>query len=803
MWQIKQGKDAMSDTPEKEMTGPVILEPGSQITLPVLPVKNTVLFPYLFLPLSVGRPKSVAAVEAAIASEDKTLCVVAQRSPDVEVPGVDDLYTVGTRAVIKKLSRAEGGIEILVQGLDRVRVIELVQTNPFIAAKLEVLPIPAGEGPEVEALYREVQEAARRIVELSQPELQPHLMQIIQQSPSPAWLAYMLASMLSLDLQKEQALLEADSLKDLLEKLHGFLVQEIQVLEIRKKVKERAMSEMTKEQREYMLRQQLRAIREELGEEAPELEDLKKKLEEADLPDYVRKEAERELRRLEHIPSISPEYQVIRTYLELVLELPWKVSTQDNLDIENARRVLDEDHYDLEDVKNRILEHLAVMRLNPEAHGPILCFVGPPGVGKTSLGRSIARALGRKFERMSLGGLHDEAELRGHRRTYVGAMPGRIIQAIRRAGVNNPVVMLDEVDKIGRDFRGDPAAALLEILDPAQNHEFRDNYLDLPFDLSRVFFICTANTLYTIPRPLLDRMEVLRLAGYTPEEKLMIARRYLVPRQLKEVGLSEALIDFTDEAIRYIISRYTREAGVRELERMIGRVIRRVAVKVAEGRQEKTIVTPDNVHEFLGPERFPADLPRPVLPPGVVAGLAWTEWGGEVLYVEAVKLPEGKGVRVTGSLGPVMRESAHAAFSYIWAHASEFGIDPREFKSNGVHVHVPAGAVPKDGPSAGVAIATAIASAFSNIAADPRVAMTGEITLSGLVLPVGGIKEKVLAAHRTGMKCVILPDENRKDLEEVPEEVRQSLEFVFVNEIHQVVQRALPGLAARLAAAAS
>ncbi len=789
-----------SETGQKEV--PVVLEPGAQIVLPVLPVRNTVLFPYLFLPLSVGRPKSVAAVEAAIASEDKTLAVVTQKRPDIETPTADDLFPIGTRGVIKKLSRTEGGMEILVQGLDRLKLVAVEATEPYIKARFEVLPLPAGGGPEVEALYREVQEAARRIVELSQPELQPHLMQIVQQSPSPVWLAYMLASMLSLDDQKELALLEADNLKELLERLHQYLVQEIQVLELRKKVKERALSELTKEQREYMLRQQLRAIREELGEEMPELEDLRRKLEETDLPDHVRAEAERELRRLEHIPSMSPEYQVVRTYLELILELPWKVATQDNLDLDHARRVLDEDHYDLEDVKRRIIEHLAVMRLNPEAHGPILCFVGPPGVGKTSLGRSIARALGRKFERMSLGGLHDEAELRGHRRTYVGAMPGRIIQAIRRAGVNNPVLMLDEVDKIGRDFRGDPAAALLEILDPAQNHEFRDNYLDLPFDLSRVFFICTANTLDTIPRPLLDRMEVLRLAGYTSEEKLAIARRYLLPRQLKEVGLEGSLIELPDDTIRYIISRYTREAGVRELERMIGRVVRRVAVQVAEGKRDRTVVTPENVHEFLGPERFPADLPRPKLPPGVAAGLAWTEWGGEVLYVEAVKLPRGKGVRLTGSLGSVMKESAYAAFSYVWSHAKELGLDPAEFRENGVHVHVPSGAVPKDGPSAGVAIAAAIASVFAQVPADARTAMTGEITLSGLVLPVGGIKEKVLAAHRTGMHCVILPEENRKDLEEVPKEVRESLEFVFVQDVRSVLERALPGLASRAVAAA-
>ncbi len=780
---------------------PSALEPGAQMTLPLLAVKNTVLFPYLFLPLSVGRAKSVAAVEQAVASEDKTLVVVSQKSPDVETPGPDDLHRVGTRAVIKKLSRADGSMELLVQGIDRVRILAFTREEPYLEARVELLPVPAGEGPEVDALYREVEAAARRIVELSQPEVQQHLIQIIQQAPSRIWLVYMLGSMLTLDTDKEQALLEADTLKDALELLLRYLNEEIQILELRRKIAERARSEMTKEQREYMLRQQLRAIQEELGETAPELEDLRKRIAEADLPENVRTEAERELSRLERIPTASPEYQVVRTYLELIVELPWNKSTQDNLDIEHARRVLDEDHHDLERVKERILEHLAVMRLNPQAHGPILCFVGPPGVGKTSLGQSIARALGRKFERMSLGGLHDEAELRGHRRTYVGAMPGRIIQAIRRAGVNNPLLMLDEVDKLGRDFRGDPAAALLEILDPAQNHSFRDNYLDLPFDLSRVFFICTANTLDTIPRPLLDRMEVLRLAGYTPEEKLVIARRYLIPRQLKETGLPAELVELPDETIRAIIMRYTREAGVRELERTIGRVFRRVAVKVAEGRRERTVVRPEDLTEYLGPERFAPEQLRRKLPPGVVPGLAWTEYGGEVLYVEAVLLPESEGVRLTGSLGEVMKESAYAAYSYVWSRAERYGLDPRQLKRSGVHIHVPAGAVPKDGPSAGVAMLTAIVSVLTAVPADPLTAMTGEITLSGLVLPVGGIKEKVLAAHRVGMKRVLLPEQNRSDLEEIPQEVQEAIEFVFVSEVEDALRVALPGLADRLTVA--
>jgi ATP-dependent Lon protease len=566
---------------------------------------------------------------------------------------------------------------------------------------------------------------------------------------------------------------------------------------------------MTKQQREYMLRQQMQAIQEELGEMSPEkaeVDDLRRRLAEAELPDEVRKEADRELNRLERLPPAAPDHQVIRTYLDFILELPWRKSSPEVLDqpvetqnmLAHARRVLDEDHYDLQDVKERILENLAVLKLNPKAKAPILCFAGPPGVGKTSLGQSIARALGRTFERLSLGGLHDEAELRGHRRTYIGAMPGRILQALRRAGVNNPLVMLDEVDKLGRDYRGDPANALLEILDPAQNNTFRDNYLDLPFDLSHVFFITTANTLDTIPRPLLDRMEVLRLSGYSEEEKAEIARRFLLPRQLRETGLTAEQLTFQPEAVQRIISRYTREAGVRELERTLGRVARKVARRFAEGRTEPVTVRAEDLADLLGPERVRPERFRKQLPPGVSTGLAWTEAGGEVLYIEASLLRDGRGLRLTGQLGAVMRESARAAQSFVWSHAEPFGIDPELFRHAGVHVHVPAGAVPKDGPSAGVAMVTALTSLYTNTPVRSDMAMTGEITLTGLVLPVGGIKEKVLAARRAGIRHVILPRDNEPDLRELPDNVRGEMEFTLAERIEDVLQAALPGVAQRL-----
>jgi ATP-dependent Lon protease len=765
--------------------------------LPVLPIKNTVLFPYLLMPLAVARPTSRAAVEAALATEDKTLLVIAQRDDNVEEPGEKDLFAIGTRAVIKKMSRAENALEMIVQGVERVVLVRLEQTTPYLQAVVRSLPHPEDQGMEVEALHRAVIELAARAIAIAQPQTPVDLSQLLAQARDPIQLVYLIASMLSLSLDKEQQLLEAPSRLEALRLLHAHLSHEVQVLELRQKIANQAQTEMGKEQREYLLRQQLRAIQQELGEQNPEQAEaalLRQRLQESDLPEDVRKEAERELGRLEKLPSAAPDYQLIRTHLELILELPWRKGTEQVIDLPLARKVLDEDHYDLEEIKGRILEHLAVLKLNPQAKAPILCFVGAPGVGKTSLGQSIARALGRKFERMSLGGLHDEAELRGHRRTYIGAMPGRLIQAIRRAGVNNPVLMLDEVDKLGRDFRGDPAAALLEILDPAQNFSFRDNYLDLPFDLSKVFFITTANTLDTIPQPLLDRMEVLRLAGYSEEEKLQIARRYLFPRQLAEAGLTADQVIVPDDTMRRIIRRYTREAGVRQLERALGGLIRKVALRFAEGQVQTVTIRPEDLPDMLGPERFFLEQLREKLPPGVATGLAWTEAGGDVLYIEATLLPNGRGLTLTGQLGKVMQESATAAQSYIWSHADELGIDKSLFRRSGVHIHVPAGAVPKDGPSAGVAMATALASLYTNKPIRHDTAMTGEITLTGLVLPVGGIKEKVLAAHRAGIRQVILPKENEKDLREIPETVGREVKFTFAERMDDVLAAVIPKL---------
>ena len=775
---------------------------AGSVLLPVLPIKNTVLFPHLLMPLSVGRHASRNAVEAALASEDKMLLVVSQKNNEVEDPGQADLFSVGTRAVIKKMARSENALELIVQGVDRVILEGLEQTTPFLKARTWPLPLPTDETPEVEALRRAVLELAARAFSLAQPQAPIDLNQMLAQARDPLHLAFLLGSILSLDSDKEQALLESTSRLDALKLIHTHLGRELQVLELREKIASQAQTEMSKQQRDYMLREQMKAIRQELGEQNPEEAEsalLRKRLAEADLPEDVRKEAERELGRLEKLPSAAPDYQLTRTYLELILELPWRKRTEDVLDLTRARQVLDEDHYDWADVKGRILEQLAVLKLNPEAKAPILCFVGPPGVGKTSLGQSIARALGRKFERMSLGGMHDEAELRGHRRTYIGAMPGRVIQAIRRAGVNNPVLMLDEVDKLGRDFRGDPAAALLEILDPAQNSTFRDNYLDLPFDLSKAFFITTANSLDTIPQPLLDRMEILRLAGYTEEEKLQICVRYLLPRQLRQAGLKVEQIGLPQETLERFIRLYTREAGVRQLERVIGRVIRKVAIRFAEGQKEPVTVSPDDLPDLLGPQQFAREHLRGRLPPGVATGLAWTEAGGDVLYLEAVLLPGGRGLTLTGQLGKVMQESASAAQSFIWSHAKDLGIDRRIFRRNGVHIHVPAGAVPKDGPSAGVTMATALASLYSGLPVRDDTAMTGEITLAGLVLPVGGIKEKVLAARRAGIKQVILPKENEKDLRELPDPVRREMKFLFAENIEDVLTAAIPELSERFA----
>jgi len=770
--------------------------------LPVLPLKNTVLLPELMLPLQVGREASRAAVQAALASEAKELVVVAQRKPDVESPGQDDLYTIGTKAIVRKVStNRSGALDVLVYGEERVAILRVDFEDGYLKARVNALDTPVDTSLELEALQPVVFELATKAIALAQPQNAQELTRMLAAQDDPIKMAYLLAATFDLEVAKVQQLLEAPTRLDALRLIHSFVSHELQVLELRAKIAGEAQSELTKEQKEYVLRRQLKAIQQELGETDPdkgEVEQLRQRLAEADLPDDVRKEAERELNRMEKLPPAAPDYHVLRSYVELILELPWRKSTEDQLDIARAREILDADHYGLKDVKERILEHLGVLKRNPKAKAPILCFVGPPGVGKTSLGQSIARALGRKFERMSLGGLHDEAELRGHRRTYIGAMPGRLIQAVRRAGANNPVLMLDEVDKLGRDFRGDPASALLEVLDPEQNNTFRDNYLDLPFDLSKVLFITTANTLDTIPQPLLDRMEVLRLSGYTEEEKIEIAQKYLIPRQLEETGLTPEQCTITPEALSKIITGYTREAGLRKLERSIGRIARKVTLKFAEGHTDPVTITANDVEELLGPEPYSLEQARKVLPPGVATGLAWTPTGGDVLYIEGTLLPSGKGLTLTGQLGEVMQESARAAQSYIWSHAAEFGIDPGIFKETGVHIHVPAGAVPKDGPSAGITAAVALASLYTGTSARSDTAMTGEITLTGMVLPIGGVKEKVLAARRAGIKRVILPKGNQKDLKDLPESVLKEMEFRFVERIEDVLIETIPTLGSRL-----
>jgi ATP-dependent Lon protease len=768
-------------------------------TLPLLPLKNSVLYPGLMMPLSVGREVSLAAVEKALSTEDKEIVIVAQRDPSVDTPGAEDLFTLGTRAVIKKVSRpSPSQIDVLVLGIERVVIVKVDDTEGFMTARVRALPMPDDSSRETEALTLAIVELGSKFVGLIQNERHSpqELARMFTTHDDPLRLAYMVASIMNLDGVREQSLLEAPTRIEALRLVHGWLSHEVEVLNLRNKITEEARGEMSKEQRDYILRQQKRAIENELGEknEQGDVEELREKLKKADLPEDVRKEADREIGRLEKMNPAQPEHNVIRTWLEYVVELPWKTRSEDNLDIARARQVLDEDHFGITKVKERILEQLAVLKLNPEAKAPILCFVGAPGVGKTSLGQSIARAIGRKFERMSLGGLHDEAELRGHRRTYIGAMPGRLIQAMRRAGANNPVLMLDEIDKLGRDFRGDPAAALLEVLDPEQNKAFRDNYLDLPFDLSKVLFVTTANSLDTIPAPLLDRMEILRLSGYSEEEKAQIARRYLIPRQLAHAGLTAEQCNITEEALLKIIASYTREAGVRRLEQALGRVIRKVALKFAESETSSVTVKSDDVVEMLGPEPITPEQARRELPAGVATGLAWTETGGDVLYIEATLLPNGKDLTITGQLGEVMQESAKTARSFVWSHAGELGINPELFLNSGLHIHVPAGAIPKDGPSAGVTMTTALASIYSGVPARQDTAMTGEITLTGLVLPIGGLKEKVLAARRAGLKRVIAPRGNQKDLRDLPEEVRKEMEFIFVDRVEDVLHVMLPSL---------
>ncbi len=767
--------------------------------LPILPLKNTVLFPHISMPLVVNRPMSVAALEQALASEDKFIGVFTQRESATQTPTTDDLFDTGTLAVIKKMVRTNQGLHIEVQGVTRITTTGRSEQKPWLNDVFHYLPDPSGaeDDTKTEALHRAVMELADKLIRLVQPETQLGLNYIIGEIEDPVKQIYLLTTVITLDVAQEIELLSALTKTDLYQAVHSLLEHEVQILELRNQINSQVASKLGKDQREYLLRQQLRAIQDELGETMPEqaeAAELRDKRAEADLPDLVGREVDKELERLERMPPASPDYQLTRTWLELVLALPWRKTTTDLLDLEHAQRILDEDHFNLIQIKERIIEHLAVMKLNPGARAPILCFVGPPGVGKTSLGQSIARAMGREFERMSLGGLHDEAELRGHRRTYIGAMPGRVLQAIRRAKVSNPLLMLDEIDKLGRDFRGDPAAALMEILDPAQNREFHDNYLDLPFDLSGVFFIATANTLENIPMPLLDRMEVLRLAGYSNEEKAQIARQYLIPRQLAEAGLTAEQLVLSDDTLVQLIARYTREAGVRGLERTLAKLARKIASQVARGEPGAGSIETPALPELLGPEPFRAEQARQQLVPGVVAGLAWTEAGGEVLYVEAVLLAGGKELQMTGQLGSVMQESAKAAHSYLWSHADNFGIDRDKIRQSGSHIHVPSGAVPKDGPSAGVAMACALASLYTDIPARSDTAMTGEITLSGLVLPVGGIKEKVLAAYRAGILRVVLPEENRKDLVELPEHVLARMEIIHVDRIDAALAAVIPGV---------
>ncbi|MFN0277155.1 MAG: endopeptidase La [Pyrinomonadaceae bacterium] len=763
----------------------------------VLPLQNTTLFPETVVPLAVGRERSTRAVEASLATEEKLLACLTTKTENVTGDDAKpaDLYQTGTVVNIKRMMRNDGIMQLIVQGMHRFEVIEWLTEQPYLKAKIQLLPdLHRVDEEEIEALKRNIQGMIQEAMTLL-PQVPMEVRMAVTTQQDPVQLSYFLASVLDLGGETEQKLLESSTIDGLLTLTHAALSRELEIMQIRSKIATEAQHEMDKSQRDYVLRQQMKAIQKELGDdetgEKAEAEQLRDRLEKADLPDDVRKESTRELKRMEQLPQAAPDYHVIRTYLEYILELPWRKSSEEKLDLNEARKILDEDHYGLEDIKERILESLAVVKLRPDSKSPILLFVGPPGVGKTSLGRSIARALGREFDRLSLGGMRDEAELRGHRRTYVGAMPGRIIQSLRRVGVNNPVMMLDEVDKLGNDFRGDPASALLEILDPAQNNTFRDNYIDLPFDLSKVFFIATANQLAPIPMPLRDRMETIQLAGYSDREKLNIARQYLVPRQVKENGLSDEQLEITDDAVNLLTARYTREAGVRQLERSVGNLARKVALKVAEGLKEKVTITAEEIKGYLGPPRFYPEEARKESPAGVATGMAWTEMGGEVLFIEATLLPDSSGLNLTGQLGEVMKESAQAARSYLWSHAADLGIDPKMIKDNGVHIHVPAGAIPKDGPSAGVTMASAMASLYTGRKVRSDTAMTGEITLSGLVFPVGGVKEKVLAAHRAGIRRIILPSRNDADIEDIPDDVRAELEIIPAAWISDVISAAL------------
>jgi ATP-dependent Lon protease len=763
------------------------------------------------VPIRVGQPRSIRLIDDAVVGK-RLVGLVASRDPQLESPGPDDVYRIGTVAAVHRLFKSpDGTITLIMQGLMRIRIEEFAGEQPYLTARVTMAPEIIEETPEIEALRRNIAEGFQRLGELA-PTVPEEMSTLVVNLDDPLQLAYAVANQIkTIEVEEAQRLLEQDSTTEKLRMVLSLLVKELEVLELGRKIQTDAQSEMEKTQREYFLREQLKAIQRELGEadeQQMEVEEFRKKIEEAGMPEEAEKEARRELDRLSKLPTAAAEYGVIRTYLDWLTSLPWNIGTEDDLNIGHAREVLDEDHYDLDEIKERILEYLAVRKLRGdrreeleqaestdlirrEREGVILCFVGPPGTGKTSLGQSIARALGRKFIRQSLGGIRDEAEIRGHRRTYIGALPGRIIQALRRVESKNPVFMLDEVDKLGTDFRGDPASALLEVLDPEQNREFRDHYLDVPFDLSQVMFITTANLLDPIPPPLRDRMEILRLSGYTETEKLHIAQGYLIPRQLRENGLRHNELSFTDAALRQIIRDYTREAGVRNLEREIGSVARKVVTRIAEGDPEPVRMTIHNVVEFLKkPRYFPETALRTKLP-GVATGLSVTIAGGDLIFCEATRMPGTKGFMVTGQLGEVMKESAQAALSYVRSKAKDLEIPDGLFEKTDIHLHVPAGSVPKDGPSAGVTMAAALASLLTGRRVRDDVGMTGEITLRGQVLPVGGVKEKVLAAHRAGLKTVILPKQNEKDLDDIPEEVRKSLDFVLAERVDDVFAAAL------------
>ncbi len=777
-----------------EQDEPLVVLPAA---LPILPLKETVVFPQSMTPLAIGQERSVRLIDDVVAG-DRLLALVTSRDGSIEEPGWNDIYEVGTVALVHKMIKVpDGTLRILVQGLDRVRLDHQIDSEPYLLGEFSALPDVLEETPELEALTRNVQGLFARIIGLA-PYLPEELQLAAANVDDPSALCHLVASTLrTIRTEERQQILEEVNVEKRLRNVSAILNRELEVFELGSKIQSQVQSEMEKGQREYFLRQQLKAIQQELGEADPEqaeVQELRERLEAlGTLPEEVQKAAGRELGRLERLPPAAAEYGVIRTYLEWILTLPWSKFTADNLDLEHAREVLDADHFDLTKVKERIIEYLAVAKLRKEVSGQILCFVGPPGVGKTSLGQSIAGALGRKFVRLSVGGVRDESEIRGHRRTYIGSMPGSIIRSLRDAESSNPLVLIDEIDKMGNDWRGDPASAMLEVLDPEQNRSFRDHYLDLPFDLSKVLFICTANTLDTIPPALLDRMDVIQLSGYTEEEKLGIAKRYLLPKQRRAHGLQRVQLSFPDKALRAVIREYTREAGVRGLERRIADVCRKAASLVAQGQAERIRVDDAQLREWLGPRRFSGEVRKRTSEPGVATGLAYTTAGGDVLFIEATAY-SGKGrLTITGQLGEVMQESAQAALSFVRAHASQLGLPDNWFAEHDIHIHVPAGAVPKDGPSAGVTMATAIASLLRGVPVAEDVGMTGEITLTGQVLPIGGLREKSLAAQRAGLKRVIFPRENEPDLDELPPETRKAIEFIPADTIEEVFAAAFDG----------